>query len=93
MAEEISRVPYERLVQLIEQRDRVLADLQDASIVEEADKVVIRKLAAYDELLTRRMAELKTEASEALHKMYASRQQKRAYESEMENSYFYDKKR
>jgi len=93
IVEQITEVEYERLVQLVELREIALADVQQASVIEDEDRAIIRELATFDELLNKRMMTLKQEAADALRKLNVSRQQKQAYEYDVGSSFFYDKKR
>ena len=73
---ELEEVEYERLIELVDLRERVLSELQVRSIVEENDKKMIKEIIALDDHILGRMEQLKAEASDALNKFRLSKIEK-----------------
>ncbi|MBO7747239.1 hypothetical protein I8J29_23940 [Paenibacillus sp. MWE-103] len=91
---QLADADYERFVELVDLRERALAALGSGVPLEESDRAIVRKLMRYDEVLMRRMEQLRGEASESLYKIHFSKMQKRVYDSDfVESSLFFDKRK
>lgn len=92
LAQQLYKVEYEQLEELVDLREEVLNGIQDGELTEE-DRSRIQVLLSFDGPILSRMVELKDEASMALLKINQSRSQKNAYEqTSLQGSYFIDKR-
>ncbi|MGK9252690.1 MULTISPECIES: hypothetical protein [Paenibacillus] len=92
LAQQLYKVEYEQLEELVDLREEVLNGIQDGELTEK-DRSRIQVLLSFDGQILSRMVELKEEASMALLKINQSRFQKNAYEqTSVQGSYFIDKR-
>lgn len=92
--ENLADEPYERFVSLVELRERALIELQEYSVVDEHDRILIREFMVHDGRIMKRMQELKEEAGERIGKIQSSKMQKRVYDNDaLEGGFFFDKRK
>ncbi|AJY74509.1 hypothetical protein [Paenibacillus beijingensis] len=94
LMEDLSSVDYERLVHLVELRERALVEMQTLNRINESDQTTLSKLNEFDGAILGRMNQLKVEASVGLQKIQQSRMQKKVYDGDYNaGSSFFDKRK
>ena len=95
LSERIDNADMDQLLQLIQLRDETTAFLQPyAGRLSNEEKQLIRDINSYDDVILRRMNELKEQASAELASLKKAAIQKNAYSSAYSvGSYFFDKRK
>jgi hypothetical protein len=93
----LETIQYEEMAELVEERQRLIEQLQLGSTTQEQMKqyqVRISSLLQQDESILRRMSELKTEATDGIKKINAGRVQKGGYDTNYNlDGILFDKKK